>query len=101
MLLGVSPRAVTSVQDDVVDHVALVFGVVEAEWAAQVPGGLVGSTGRVARLHVNGEGVPEDTRGERKTDVDERSIAMWFCREGRTLWVVWYEVPSDLDPTCQ
>ena len=71
--------SVTSVQDDVVDHVALVLGVVEAERAAQVPGRLLRGAGRVARLHVHGEGVPEDTRGGRETDAGERWMTMWLC----------------------
>lgn len=49
----------TSVQDNVVDHIALVFGVIEAEGAAQVFRDVGGRTVIVAGLHVNGEGVPE------------------------------------------
>lgn len=48
----------TSVQHDVVDHVALVFGVVEAEGAAEVFGEVFRLTAVVTRLHVNGEAVP-------------------------------------------
>lgn len=48
----------TSVQDNVVDHIALVFGVIEAEGAAQVFRDVRRCTVVVAGLHVNGEGVP-------------------------------------------
>lgn len=46
-------------QNNVVDHVALVFGVVEAERAAQVFGELLRRVVVVTCLHVHGEGVPE------------------------------------------
>lgn len=56
----------TSVQDNVVDHIALVFGVIEAEGAAQVFRDVGRRAVVVAGLHVNGEGVPvtEDRASE-------------------------------------
>lgn len=57
----------TSVQDNVVDHIALVFGVIEAEGAAQVFRDVSRRTVVVAGLHVNGEGVPA-------TQIEEVSI---------------------------
>lgn len=60
--LGVSVRR-TSVQHDVVDHIALVFGVIEAEGAAQVFGDVFRFTAVVTRLHVHGEAVPVRTQG--------------------------------------
>lgn len=48
-------------QDDVVDHVALVLGVVEAEGAAQVFRTLLRGGG-VPGLHVHGEGRPAGGR---------------------------------------
>lgn len=48
----------TSVQDNVVNHIALVFGVVEAEGAAQVFGEVVGCVVVVTGLHMHGEGIP-------------------------------------------
>lgn len=56
--LGVSVRR-TSVQHDVVDHIALVFGVIEAEGAAQIFGDVFRFTAVVTRLHMHGEAVPE------------------------------------------
>lgn len=50
---------VTSVQDDVVDHIALVFGVVEAERTAQVFRALLRDADAVTCLHMHGEGIPE------------------------------------------
>lgn len=47
----------TSVQHDVVDHIALVFGVIEAEGAAQVFGDVFRFTAVVTGLHMYGEGV--------------------------------------------
>lgn len=57
----------TSVQDNVVDHIALVFGVIEAEGAAQVFRDVGRRAVVVAGLHVNGEGVPA-------TQIEEVSI---------------------------
>lgn len=57
----------TSVQDNVVDHIALVFGVIEAERAAQVFRDVVRCVVVVTGLHVHGEGIPEaDSQTERR-----------------------------------
>lgn len=53
---GVSVQP-TSVQHDVVNHIALVFGVIEAEGAAQVFGDVFRFTAVVTGLHMYGEGV--------------------------------------------
>lgn len=50
-------------QDNVVDHIALVFGVVEAEGAAQVFGEILRCIVVVTSLHVHVEAVPETERG--------------------------------------
>lgn len=42
-----------------VDHIALVFGVVEAEGAAEVLLQVLGGVVVVAGLHVHGESIPE------------------------------------------
>ena len=48
-------------QHDVVDHVVLVLGLVEAERAAQVlQVGRLGLAGGVTRLHVHLQGFPEE-----------------------------------------
>lgn len=52
----------TSVQDNVVDHIALVFGVVEAERAAQVFREVVRCIVVVTGLHMHGEGISEMER---------------------------------------
>jgi len=52
-------RKSTSVQNNVVNHVALVFGVVEAERAAQVFRKLLGCVVVVTGLHMHIEGIPE------------------------------------------
>lgn len=54
----VTDASCTSVQDDVVDHIALVFGVIEAEGAAQVFGDVNGGAVVVAGLNVHSEGMP-------------------------------------------
>lgn len=57
----------TSVQDNVVDHIALVFGVVEAERAAQVFREVLRCIVVVSSLHMHGEGIPEtDAHTERR-----------------------------------
>lgn len=57
----------TSVQDNVVNHIALVFGVIEAERAAQVFGDVVRCIVVVTGLHMHGEGIPEtDSQTERR-----------------------------------
>lgn len=56
MTAGFTSR--TSVQHDVVDHIALVFGVIEAEGAAQIFGDVFRFTAAVTRLHMQGEAVP-------------------------------------------
>lgn len=57
----------TSVQDDVVNHIALVFGVIEAERAAQVFREVVGGAAVVTGLHMHGKGIPEaDSETERR-----------------------------------
>ena len=61
----------TSVQDDVVDHIALVFGVIEAERAAQVFRQVVRCAAVVTGLHMHGEGVPE-----RDSDTERRIIKL-------------------------
>lgn len=48
----------TSVQDNVVNHIALVFGVVQTERAAQVFGNVLGRVVVVTSLHVHVEGIP-------------------------------------------
>lgn len=48
----------TSVQDDVIDHAALVFGVIETERTAQIFGNLFRTAG-VTALHVQCERGPE------------------------------------------
>lgn len=55
----------TSVQDNVVNHIALVFGVIEAERAAQVFKDFIRGTVVVACLHMHGEGIPEMKKHER------------------------------------
>lgn len=52
-------RQRTSVQNNVVDHVALAFGVVEAERAAQVFSEVLWHVVVVTRLYMHGEGIPE------------------------------------------
>lgn len=49
----------TSVQDNVVNHIALVFGVIEAERAAQVFKDVIRCTVVVSCLHMHVEGIPE------------------------------------------
>lgn len=49
----------TSVQDNVVNHIALVFGVVEAERAAQIFREVLGCVVVVSSLHMHGEVIPE------------------------------------------
>lgn len=57
----------TSVQDNVVNHIALVFGVVEAERAAQVFRDVVRCIVVVTGLHMHGEGIPEiDSEAEKE-----------------------------------
>lgn len=57
----------TSVQDNVVNHIALVFGVVETERAAQVFRDVLGYVVVVTGLHMHGEGIPEtDSEGEKR-----------------------------------
>lgn len=51
----------TPVQDDVVDHIALVFGVVETEWTAQVFVTLL-KNHSVSCFHMHGECRPEKNR---------------------------------------
>lgn len=58
-------REVTSVQHDVVDHVALVFGVIEAEGTAEVFGALLGH-GRVPGFHVHSKGRSGGEAGDRQ-----------------------------------
>ncbi len=55
-------RICTSVQDDVVDHIALVFGVIEAERAAQIFREVFRCVVVVTGLHMHGEGTPEAER---------------------------------------
>lgn len=55
----------TSVQNNVVYHIAFVSGVVEAERAAQVFGDVFRFTVVMTRLHVHGEAIPDGVR-ERK-----------------------------------
>lgn len=62
---GVSVKP-TSVQHDVVDHIALVFGVVEAEGAAQIFGDVFRVTAVVTCLHMNGEAVPVTIQRQNK-----------------------------------
>lgn len=58
----------TSVQDNVVNHIALVFGVVEAERAAQVFWEVLRCVVVVTGLHMHGECIPEkDLQAERGT----------------------------------
>lgn len=54
---GVSLK-VTSVQHDVVDHVAFVFGVIETERTAQVFGAFLRDRG-MASFHVHSESRPK------------------------------------------
>lgn len=57
----------TSVQDNVVNHIALVFGVIEAERTAQVFWEVFSCVVVVTGLHVHGEGIPEkDSQTERR-----------------------------------
>lgn len=59
----------TSVQDNVVNHIALVSGVIEAERAAQVFKDFIRCTVVVACLNMQGEGIPEidsETEEEKK-----------------------------------
>lgn len=62
----------TSVQHDVVDHIALVFGVVEAEGAAEVFGEVFRFTAVVTCLHVHGEAVPARIQRQNK-----RTLKLW------------------------
>lgn len=56
-------RRVTSVQHDVVDHVAFVFGVIEAERTAKIFGALLGNR-RMPSFHVHSKSRSEKERGE-------------------------------------
>lgn len=54
-------------QDNVVNHIALVFGVIEAERAAQIFGEVVRYVVVVTGVHVHGEGIPEvDSHTDRR-----------------------------------
>lgn len=53
-------------QHDVVDHIALVFGVIEAEGAAQIFGDVFRFTAVVTCLHMHGEAVPVMIRRQNK-----------------------------------
>lgn len=48
-----------------VDHIALVFGVIEAEGAAQIFGDVFGFTAVVTCLHMHGEAVPVTVQRQR------------------------------------
>lgn len=63
-------RKVTSMQHDVVDHVALVFGVIEAERTAEIFGALLRNR-RMPGFHVHSERRSGGEAGERGSERDE------------------------------
>lgn len=74
---------VTSVQDNVVNHIAPVFGVVEAERAAQVFREVLRCIVVVTSLHMQVKGIPErDTH--RKRDHCTNKVSLVFCTCVRT-----------------
>lgn len=67
-------QKVTSVQHNVVDHVAFVFGVIEAERTAEIFGALLGDR-RMPGFHVHSKSRSGRERGERRW-VGPRSITL-------------------------
>lgn len=63
-------------QDDVVDHIALVFSVIEAEGAAQVFVDVNRGAVVVAGLHVHSEGMPRRHTHRFRTVSDSISHVM-------------------------
>ncbi len=71
----------TSVQNNVVNHIALVFGVVEAKRAAEVFREVVRCIVVVTGLHMHGEGIPEI-----ESETERRVIKP--CREFMLVYLV-------------
>lgn len=80
---------VTSVQHDVVDHVALVFGVVEAEGTAQVFGALLRNS-RVPGFHVHSKSRSGGEAGGRQAISVTRD---WFARVHTPCWRPGHRLP--------
>lgn len=71
----------TSVQNNVVDHIALVFGVVKAERAAQVFRQVLRCVVIVTGLHVHGEGIPEaDVQTQMMTFYNVNNTSFFFLK---------------------
>lgn len=77
-------RKVTSVQHDVVNHVAFVFGVIEAERTAKIFGALLGNR-RMPGFHVHSKSRSGREVGERGDECDKGS-----CHSHIPCWLPHY-----------
>lgn len=76
-------RKVTSVQHDVVNHVALVFGVIEAERTAKIFGALLGNRW-VPSFHMHSKSRSRREVGERGNVCNQGSLHFHIsCRQTR------------------